>query len=79
MCDSTVGLVLPGRNALRTDERMSGNGSSSRAASGLDTESDFICSVYSAVKIVVTPPIPIASMIMTTEDKPGRFTSPRAS
>jgi hypothetical protein len=31
------------------------------------------------VKIVVTPPIPIASMMMTTEDSPGRFTRSRAS
>jgi len=31
------------------------------------------------VKIVVPPPIPIASMMMTTEDSPGRFTPPLAS
>jgi len=42
MCDSTVGLVLPGRNVLPKAGRMSRKGSSSRAASSLDAENDFI-------------------------------------
>ncbi|HEX3146425.1 MAG TPA: hypothetical protein VHQ64_20800 [Pyrinomonadaceae bacterium] len=38
-----VGLVLPGRDGLPTEERMSS--SDSYAASSLETEKDFICMV----------------------------------